>query len=98
MSGHVHAELMAQYAEDARETEKPWERWELYLYSPSSSPGRWVAMQCHPTWSPSQRYRRKPKTSWERFEAFCEEKCCEPTSIKWEIWAESARQQRELDK
>ena len=28
MSGHIHAELMAQYAEDARETETPWERWE----------------------------------------------------------------------
>jgi hypothetical protein len=25
---HKHAELMALYAEDAAETDKPWERWE----------------------------------------------------------------------
>lgn len=25
---HVHAELMAEYAKDAMETDKPWERWQ----------------------------------------------------------------------
>lgn len=32
---HPHAELMKQYAEDAMETDKPWERWE---YSCDGSP------------------------------------------------------------
>ena len=25
---HKHADLMLQYAEDAMETDRPWERWE----------------------------------------------------------------------
>lgn len=29
MSKHIHAELMAQYAQDAAETDKPWERWQV---------------------------------------------------------------------
>lgn len=28
MPAHIHAELMAQYAEDALITDKPWELWE----------------------------------------------------------------------
>ena len=29
MTAHKHAALMLQYAQDAVETAKPWERWEL---------------------------------------------------------------------
>ena len=29
MTAHKHAALMLQYAQDAMETAKPWERWEL---------------------------------------------------------------------
>jgi len=28
MTAHKHADLMLQYAQDAMETDKPWERWE----------------------------------------------------------------------
>ena len=27
--GHIHAAAMAEYAKDAAETNKPWERWEF---------------------------------------------------------------------
>lgn len=57
MSGHIHAELMAQYAEDARETETPWERWEL-----SDCEGRWSHCHGNPLWSGHRQYRRKPRT------------------------------------
>lgn len=58
MAKHVHAELMAQYAQDAMETDKPWKRWELRcssinIWSPCD-----FAMLWHDTWE----YRRKPKT------------------------------------
>ena len=29
MTAHKHANLMLQYAQDAMETDKPWERWEV---------------------------------------------------------------------
>ena len=58
MSGHIHAELMAQYAEDARETETPWERWEIT--TADSRP--WKTMREHPMWYPDNKYRRKPRT------------------------------------
>ena len=29
MKGHIHAELMAQYAEDAKTTDKPWDKYEI---------------------------------------------------------------------
>lgn len=54
--GHVHAELMAQYVEDARETERPWERWER------KSGAGWVSMSDHPLWLIDEQYRLKPRT------------------------------------
>lgn len=56
MRGHIHAELMAQYAEDARESERPWERWEFF-----DCEDQWVQMSGHPLWGYRQ-YRRKPRT------------------------------------
>lgn len=55
MTKHVHAELMMQYAQDATETDKPWERWELKNY------GGWERTVSHPAWDECVVYRRKPK-------------------------------------
>ena len=54
---HKHAELMMQYAQDAMETDKPWELWE---YSHSSSNG-WRNLDKMPSWCIANEYRRKPK-------------------------------------
>ena len=55
MSAHIHAALMAQYAQDAAETDKPWERWEFFRN------GQWLTMPDDPVWIPHFQYRRKPK-------------------------------------
>lgn len=54
---HKHAELMAQYAQDAAETDKPWERWERY----HDFAGKWVSLTGNPSWYNDAQYRRKPK-------------------------------------
>ena len=54
---HKHAELMMQYAQDAMETDKPWERWEFYN-KPTES---WLGTTNHPNWDTVYKYRRKPK-------------------------------------
>ena len=53
---HIHAKLMAQYAEDAAETDTPWERWEF-----SHDDRDFVSLECHPLWNVGTRYRRKSK-------------------------------------
>jgi len=53
---HPHAELMAQYAQDALETDKPWERWEYMNLSLT-----YVNLRENPTWNVAVAYRRKPK-------------------------------------
>lgn len=57
-TSHPHAHLMALYAQDAAETDKPWLRWEYRLndFQP------WVPLGHNPNWSPSCDYRRKSKT------------------------------------
>lgn len=55
--GHVHADLMALYAEDAKTTDKPWELWELF-----TELGTWVGVGSNPGWCEDLQYRRKPKT------------------------------------
>ena len=52
---HVHAELMMQYAQDALETDKPWERWEKSLWG-----NPWRALEGNPAWGVATEYRRKP--------------------------------------
>ena len=60
---HIHADLMLQYAQDAQETETPWERWEFNSIGRISSIGRkWSQLTSSPTWVTSIQYRRKPKT------------------------------------
>jgi hypothetical protein len=57
-AGHKHAELMAQYAEDAKTHEKPWTQWEAYCTKP---PRNWFELKSHPSWADDHDYRRKPK-------------------------------------
>ena len=54
--GHIHAELMAQYAEDAKGHERPWELWE------HGDGTEWTNCTAHPCWHKSHIYRRKPRT------------------------------------
>jgi hypothetical protein len=55
MSGHEHAELMLEYAQDALTNENPWELWEgKHDY------GDWETLGINPSWSKSFEYRRKP--------------------------------------
>lgn len=58
MAKHVHAELMMQYAQDALETDTPWERWELM----DPEEGEWWSSGMSPDWHPEILYRRKPRT------------------------------------
>ncbi len=53
---HIHAENMKLYAEDAMETDKPWERWEV-----SSNSCTWFPMNCGINWNTACDYRRKHK-------------------------------------
>ena len=52
---HPHAELMAQYAEDAKKTDRPWELWEV------RADKVWLHLLTHPRWEASEEYRRKPQ-------------------------------------
>lgn len=56
---HKHAELMAQYAQDAMETDKPWERWEYLAIACSNT---WRKCEGQPAWHFTMKYRRKPRT------------------------------------
>lgn len=55
--GHVHAELMAQYAEDAKTHAKPWKLWQI-----KGDDGVWRDCLAHPNWANATEYRGKPKT------------------------------------
>lgn len=54
---HPHAASMLLYAEDAAETDKPWERWEF-----KSSVTGFNNCLKHPEWNDHFEYRRKPQT------------------------------------
>ena len=58
MTAHRHAALMLQYAQDAAETGKPWERWEMRGFTSSMwySPSREICFDSN------CEYRRKPRT------------------------------------
>ena len=64
MTAHKHAALMLQYAKDAMETDKPWERWEM-----SDDGEQWYPCSNPPVWEVNMKYRRKPQTikvgKWE---------------------------------
>ena len=54
--GHIHAAAMAEYAKDALETDKPWERWEFCHMR-----GEYQSLHGHPEWVEDNEFRRKPK-------------------------------------
>lgn len=68
MTKHVHAELMMQYAQDAMETDKPWERWQvlarndLERWRLRARGDSWVDCAKTPLWFEDCEYRRKPRT------------------------------------
>lgn len=58
--GHVHAELMAQYAEDAKTHPEPWKLWQKKTECLDWL--GWTDCTTSPAWDSSYEYRRKPKT------------------------------------
>jgi hypothetical protein len=59
MNRHKHAELMAQYAQDAMTTFTPWVFWQCRV--PRSIDPRWEDCRRNPLWVTECDYRRKPK-------------------------------------
>ena len=57
--GHIHAAAMAEYAKDATETDKPWERWEVSILE---SNAEFRDLHVNPEWALNRMYRRKVKT------------------------------------
>ena len=53
---HIHAELMAQYAEDAKKYNEPWKMWR------NGNGDTWSDCTSHPFWLTTHVYRRKPRT------------------------------------
>ena len=58
MTAHKHAALMMQYAQDALETETPWERWQFRPVGVEN----WLDGGCGISFSDLCEYRRKPRT------------------------------------
>ena len=58
MTKHKHADLMLAYAQDAQESDTPWQLWE-YMYPNHSG---WATLKDNPSWSYLLEYRRKVKT------------------------------------
>lgn len=55
---HPYAALMLQYAQDAAETDTPWERWEWRRNNALF----FKEFVTHPSWCSDNEYRRKPQT------------------------------------
>lgn len=59
--GHPHAALMAEYAKDAAETDKPWKRWQYRCRGND----KWSDLGAgNPGWFLDTEYRRKPVEKW----------------------------------
>lgn len=54
---HPHAAALLLYAQDAAETDTPWERWEC-----KDAETGWCTLTDHPVWNKYVHYRRKPQT------------------------------------
>lgn len=55
---HCHAGRMREYAQDAFETTRPWERWEINRHDGAG----WQPCTDNPIWRPCFSYRRKQET------------------------------------
>lgn len=66
MPAHIHAELMAQYAQDAMETDRPWERWQVRQLVSTQGERKyheWCdCARVDMTFPLDFEYRRKPRT------------------------------------
>ena len=78
--GHIHAELMAQYAEDAKQHDRPWELWQHGDHEV------WVGCTSNPGWHTDHSYRRKPQTIMIG-EHEVPEPCREPLHSGQKFWA-----------
>jgi hypothetical protein len=56
MAAHKHHKELMQYAEDAAETDRPWDRWQMRYHG-----GDWSALTCSPSWTVTAEFRRKPQ-------------------------------------
>ncbi len=52
--GHVHAERMVEYAQDAAQCAEPWQLWQRQKGT------EWVPCRGNPAWNPKTQYRRAP--------------------------------------
>lgn len=88
---HKHAELMMQYAQDAMETDTPWDRWQV------KSEKHWHDFTSkQPEWDPELEYRRKPQTSRQRFEAWARSVFLPfLEDPEWAAWQEAERQAKD---
>ena len=69
MAAHVHAEKMAQFAEDAKKTENPGTLWQ---YSYKGRTDKWFDFDAgnSPSWSLECDYRRKPQKVTKYYRAY----------------------------
>lgn len=63
MTAHKHAALMLQYAKDAMETDKPWERWEWRDIYHDGDDAPWGQLSFHPVWRMDSDFAASPKLS-----------------------------------
>ena len=77
--GHIHAELMVQYAEDAKQYDRPWELWQ------HGDGETWVSCSTHPSWFSDHAFRRKPRTV-QIGEHEVPEPCREPLRSGQKFW------------
>ena len=61
MAGHKHAQQMMDYAEDAKVSDTPWDKWQMSI-DPRYRPNEYHDLGGHPSWSTDHSYRRKPRT------------------------------------
>ncbi len=54
--GHIHAHLMAEYAEVAKTNPEPWREFQV-SYGEDKP---WATLEVHPSWNCVAKYRRKP--------------------------------------
>ena len=80
---HKHAELMAAYAADAQNTDKPWELWQFQRPCFDS----WNNCDSHPNWVHECNYRRKPNTTPIPYTVSCVMpiKAISPEEAAWQL-------------
>jgi hypothetical protein len=61
MTAHIHADAIAQYAEDSKLTSRSWELWVAWSHTRG-----WHKLYGHPAWSEQMLYRHNPDTATDR--------------------------------